>query len=252
MDAADTQVVRMNCPWIRLDSRLHSLRFTLTRREPIGVGGIPHNGLDAVLLSTMADRLNALPDMVELLRALIAQPSELRIVMASRGWLDLPLARHEANGNLLRITPDAMLFDKDEQAAVIERLGEVRVPSVRGRTVLENLAGWPLGVGLQVRCASQDYRRAGISADLPDPMVKGTWRLIEDYFQQEVMSSLSTNTSFLVQASILPQWKSQMPRTFGAKGRFAALAHQGAAMAGRSGAERLCDPAVFRQFLRPA
>ena len=211
---------------------------------------------NATLLVDDADRLEASPEIRDLLMALTEDAVGSKIVFASRGEIELPLARHEISGNLLRIAPHAMLFDRDEQAAMLGPLQGESFSFPQGGPVFENLAGWPLGLGLQTWTAMHGFQPEEFGpVDLADRAVKGTWRLLGDYFEQEVMSVLTEEVSgFLVRASILETMKVEDCRElFGASG--GELLH----LAYRQGAPLWpIDPEhnsyrilpVFRQFLR--
>jgi len=166
---------------------------------------------DVALLVDDADRLGASTEFHALLKGLAATPSNLRIVLTSRGRINFPLARREASGELLRIGPTAMLFDKAEEAAVIEPLRKKGFISPGVDLGLDNLAGWPLAVALQVHAGLHGIQPGEPSAgNTANRIVTGTWRLMDEYFEQEVISHLTVElTTFLVKFSILNTIKVQ-------------------------------------------
>ncbi len=239
---------------IRADRR--PVRIDLTtpancRRDADHPGGFD----DATILIDNADCLAASPETRKLLDGLI-RDSASRIVLASRGEIELSLARHEASGGMLSIGPHAMLFDNKEQAAVLEHLGASGFSPQQVELVFESFAGWPLGLALQTRVALQGFRPEEFSSgDLAARIVKGTWRLLDDYFEQEVTTALPPEISaFLVRASILETLRVKDCRGLfgGDEGEFLHRAYRAGAPLWPLDPEHssyMILP-VFRQFLR--
>ncbi|MBN8832624.1 MAG: hypothetical protein J0G94_18850 [Sphingomonadales bacterium] len=161
------------------------------------------DGQIATLIIDDADHVSASSEMTALLATIIALPAKLRVVLASRRELDVPLARHEANGDLLRITPVDMLFDKDERNAL---LGDGMSDD---GSETDTLLGWPLGFALQARMGASAPRSGEFDiTDAAPRQLSGNWRIIEDYFSEEILPALDGETlEFLVKASILQKVK---------------------------------------------
>lgn len=168
------------------------VRLNLSQ-EPAEAGRLAL-GKDAVLLVDDADRLPTVPAAAKLLERLASSSGRSRIVLASRGAPGLPLARHRATGDVLDIGPRELLFDAGEQQAALSGGAAHSLPASRIKEIAATLAGWPCGYGLQSRCWAEGA-----------PLT-GSWRIVADYFEQEVMAGLPDGLRrFLARASVLEQ-----------------------------------------------
>jgi LuxR family transcriptional regulator, maltose regulon positive regulatory protein len=139
------------------------------------------------------------PDSVELLLAVIeGLPTRSQIALAGRSDAALPLSRAVASGRVFRIGQEELSFTTHDCVTVLESAGVEHVADV-GRVLADRTEGWPAGVFL-----------AGLQLlDEPDHVAAvlrfaGNNRLIANYFEEEVLSSLSqSQTDFLVRASVL-------------------------------------------------
>ncbi len=186
--------IRINLPRNHADCRLEGFQADLLDGTS-----------DTTLLIDNADNLDSSPQTRALLEELTGDTCKARIVLTSRGEIDLPLARLEASRSLLRITSHAMLFDREEQAAMIEPLQEEGYSLPLAGLAYETLAGWPIGLGLQTWIAAHGFEPEEFGpGDLASRAVKGTWRLLSEYFEQEVISALPNDVfGLLVKSSIL-------------------------------------------------
>ncbi len=247
LDQFENELTRAGKRPVRIDLAQSSTSF----------GSDSSDGFDgAAVLVDNADNLTASPETRKLLDRLIRDGRASRIVLASRGEIELSLARHEASGDMLGIGPHAMLFDSAEQAAVLEQLSRAGFSPQQVELLLESFAGWPLGLALQTRVALHGFRPEEFSSeDLAARIVKGTWRLLDDYFEQEITAALPREISaFLVRASVLETLKvKDCPRLFGGdEGELLHRAYREGAplwpLDPEHGSYRILP--VFRQFLR--
>lgn len=155
---------------------------------------------DVTLLIDNADCLQPYPEAGKLVQRLGGDLDRLRIVMAGRGDFGLSLARYRADGRMIEIGPDDLLFDVEEQQAVLESWSAYRVPARQIDSIASVIAGWPCGFGLQFQALeSGTSGKSGRALD-------GTWRIVADYFQQEVMDTLPEEMRYFLQrASVLEQ-----------------------------------------------
>jgi LuxR family maltose regulon positive regulatory protein len=79
-----------------------------------------------------------------------ALPEQLRLVLASRHTLPLPLGRWRARGRLSEIGPDDLRFGPADTADLLERYGRGSATEL-ARDLTERAEGWPAGIDLLVR-----------------------------------------------------------------------------------------------------
>lgn len=155
---------------------------------------------ETALLIDDAERLRAFPTAA---KRLAAASAGARVVLAGRGDSGVPLARHRAAGEVLDLGPEQLLFDEEEQQAVLADWD--RPPATA------SLAGWPCGFGLQF-------------GQLPNGALNGSWRVVADYFEQEIGAELPAELArFLRETSVLEQLTVEDCDMLAGDGRSAAL-----------------------------
>jgi LuxR family maltose regulon positive regulatory protein len=110
-----------------------------------------------VLVLDDAERLDGAAGSLALLgRLLHADLACLRVVVASRRGLDLPLAKRRADGSLTELGPADLAFNAEECAALLRAQTGVDPSDEQVRLLMEATEGWPLGM---VLAAGQLERR---------------------------------------------------------------------------------------------
>lgn len=138
----------------------------------------------SVLLIDDAERLRELPSVA---RQVATVPATRRVILAGRGDPGVPLARHRAAGDVLELGPEQLLFDPEEQRALVAGWDR-QVP-------IASLGGWPCAFGLQFQT---------LASGRGDGVLGGSWRIVADYFEQEVAVGLRDELmDFLRKASAL-------------------------------------------------
>lgn len=131
------------------------------------------------------DRLNGTPVLTELWDLVDLLPPGMHFVFASRTDLHLRWSRRRLQYSLVEIRQDALAFDVDTTARVLERLTGRPVAADTAAEVTARTEGWPVGVQL----TALSMRAA------PDPervveTMSGTDRLVMDYLSEEVLDGL--------------------------------------------------------------
>jgi len=103
----------------------------------------------SLLVVDRAD-LAAPPVRRELARLGDLLPDDLRLVLATRHALALPLGRWRAAGRLSEVGPEDLRFGAADTADLLERYGH-RSPASVAPELTERAEGWPAGVDLLVR-----------------------------------------------------------------------------------------------------
>jgi LuxR family transcriptional regulator, maltose regulon positive regulatory protein len=120
----------------------------------------------------------------------------MRVVVASRSPVGLPLGLLRSMGYVVEITTDALAMDANEAAAMFASMGiEVGegLTSILGRT-----EGWPVGLYLTAMAM-----KAGSPSPV-DHVVQGNDFYLADYLRQELLGAVTATTmSFLTRTSIL-------------------------------------------------
>jgi len=139
------------------------------------------------------------PDSVEILLAVMERlPTGSQIALAGRSDAALPLSRAVASGHVFRIRQEELSFTTDDCMTVLEAAGVEHLADL-ARALADRTEGWPVGV---VVAGSQLLHEPDhVAAAL---RFAGNHRLIANYFEEEVLSSLSqSQTDFLVRTSVL-------------------------------------------------
>ena len=142
----------------------------------------------------------------ELIAALAERlPRGSRIVATAVSRTSLPTARLSAQGQVLELGPQELVFTRGEAAAFLDLAGLGLSPQAVDE-VFRRTEGWPAGLHL----AAATLRRQG------DPTV-AAWTLagdnqaFVDYFHQEVLSRLSAETvRFLVRSAVLDRMSASL------------------------------------------
>ena len=128
-------------------------------------------------------------------------PPTLRLVVASRSEVDLPVARLRARGELAEISADQLRFSEAEAEQLLnETLGLVLAPQ-EIHTLWQRTEGWAAGLylaGLPLLDRKKKYAAGRMGAVTRDD------RLIVDYLAAEVLAGLSPRLrAFLVRTAVL-------------------------------------------------
>lgn len=135
-----------------------------------------------------AEALDDAPAAIALVgRLLAARAPLLRIAIAARHPLSLPLARARAAGRLTEIGPAELAFSIEESAEYLRAARHAEPSPDELDAVVTATSGWPLGVAL---AAHGDPRRPGPSRELADA-----------YFEEEVLASLDSELRHAILAA---------------------------------------------------
>lgn len=155
-------------------------------------------GGGAILLIDNADHLAGCPAARKVLERRGRGSGMPAIVLACRGDAGLALARHRASGDLAEIGPAELLFDAAEQREFVKRWLDRRILPAEAEAMAAAMGGWPCGFGLQERSLASGSRSQSARA------LHGRWRIVGDYFEQEVCAGLPGDVlKFLIEASVL-------------------------------------------------
>ncbi len=186
-------------------------------------------------------------DAPELLRGLFAAleglPAGVRVLLASRRKLALPLARHQASGRLRVIGVERLRFDEAERRAFLQAHADGGVPAAweAGAATLD---GWPLGLELLTHGVDADALNGG----------SGGAEAVAAYVAEELyLTQPEARRAFMLQAALLTDLGAEACRQ--AFGRVDAAAHL-EALEAELLVERLAGNAGYRfptyleEFLR--
>jgi LuxR family maltose regulon positive regulatory protein len=127
-------------------------------------------------------------------------PANLRILAASRGSLNLPVADLAAYGKLITMTAEDLRFSLDETTELLTaRFGE-RIDANASARLHDITEGWPLGLQLAMSALPRDASAIGAAID----SISARTGSIENYFVECLMRQLSpAHADFLVRMSVL-------------------------------------------------
>ena len=125
----------------------------------IGQGTNEFEGLTALLAEVanlgaetvlVINEAQAAPEAVHrsLLYLILNAPPNLRIVLASRKTLQLPLSTLLARGLCAAVTADRLRFTRQETAAILKARFKDRIDADSCMRLHDKAAGWPLGLQL--------------------------------------------------------------------------------------------------------
>src|SRR3954471_7626526 len=159
---------------------------------------ISSDGRPGLLLLDDVHRLRADPLAIDPIVMLVDQlPETWSVGIAARQSIELPLARWQLTGPLVRIDLDDLVLDAAETSQLLASLG-VTATDELVREVLERTEGWPAGVYLSALSLRGDrpLRQGRLAA--------GDDELIRSYLESEILSGIDpadrellTNTSIV-------------------------------------------------------
>lgn len=155
-------------------------------------------GAETVLI---LDEAQAATDAVRqlLLYLLLNAPPNLRVVLASRKALQLPLSSFLARGLYASVDADRLRFTRQETAEILKARFKDRVDAESCMRLHEKAAGWPLGLQLAMAVIE---RQADLNAAIAT-MDAATGDL-ERYFLEGLLRDLEPRlVEFLIRISIL-------------------------------------------------
>ncbi len=134
------------------------------------------------------------------LRLLIdAAPPRLRIVLASREKLDIPLARLRAHGQMCEISAEDLRFLDPEIAELLAASGVENLSADEFAILAQRSEGWAVGLRLAALALAENPNRAAILRDF-----SGDRSDIWDYFVQDVVAGQDDEVQdFLLKTSVL-------------------------------------------------
>lgn len=155
--------------------------------------------VDVVLILDDAGMLPALTVQRSLLYLLYNAPANLKVIVASRRPISLPLAELMANGQFAPVGADLLRFTFDETTAVLKSRFGQRIAADTCGHLHEITEGWPLGLQLVITAIerSADVNRA--AAELQDCPAD-----MERYFVECLTARLPADLNeFLARISIV-------------------------------------------------
>jgi LuxR family maltose regulon positive regulatory protein len=127
------------------------------------------------------------------------QPPTLRLLIASREDVPLPLARLRARGQLTELRGADLRFSDVEAAALITHLTGLSLSDAQATALTARTEGWAAGLQLASLALRESADIDGLIASL-----RGTHRLLFDYLTDEVLLAQPPEIQqFLLQTSIL-------------------------------------------------
>lgn len=130
------------------------------------------------------------------------RPPNLRLLMASRRRLDLPLSRWRVRGDLLEIGPRELALSQQEIAESLADMVDPGAASFWAASVLRVTGGWAAGVGLSRRAIATRPVEAERSPD--DALRQAIGRAASEFFTDEVLADQPPErVDFLLRTSIL-------------------------------------------------
>jgi LuxR family maltose regulon positive regulatory protein len=159
---------------------------------------ISSDGRPGLLLLDDVHRLRADPLAIDPIVMLVDQlPESWSVGIAARQAVDLPLARWQLAGPLVRIELDDLVLDANEAAQLLASLG-ITVTDELVAEVLSRTEGWPAGVYLSALSLRGDrpLRHGRLAA--------GDDELIRSYLETEILSGIEpTDRELLTRTSIV-------------------------------------------------
>ena len=155
-------------------------------------------------------------------------PGGSQLVLASRVWPRLPLARLRAQGSVVELGAADLAMDEPEARALLEAAGS-RLAGGDLAHLLERTEGWP--VGLYLAALADKVRSPAAGAGTPATRAGGLAftgddRYMADYLRAELLEHLSPRTVwFLTRTSVLGRMNGPLcDAVLGAKGSEQVLA----------------------------
>jgi LuxR family maltose regulon positive regulatory protein len=139
------------------------------------------------------------PECTDLIGELASRlPGSTRLVLSSRVYPRLPIARLRAEGRLLEIGVQDLALDVDDAAALLVGAGtdpaELDVQELVGRT-----EGWPAALYLAALAM-----QIGVPRPEAATAIRGDSRFLGDYLRAEILEQLSPHEAeFLIRTSVL-------------------------------------------------
>lgn len=176
----------------------------------IGLGANEFEGLTALLAEVanlgaetvlFIDEAQAAPEAVHqsLLYLILNGPPNLRIVLASRKTLQLPLSNLLARGLCTAVTADRLRFTRQETAAILKARFKDRIDADSCLRLHDKAAGWPLGLQLAMAVVE---RQSEVNAAIAT--MDAASGDLERYFLEGLLTDLEPRTvEFLVRIAIL-------------------------------------------------
>lgn len=126
-------------------------------------------------------------------------PPNLRVLVASRRQMHLPVAELRANGQFAAVTADLLRFRFEETAAVLHARFGARIAADTCGHLHELTEGWPLGLQLAVTAIERSTNLNDAIAELPDCPAD-----IERYFVECLTARLPADVNdFLTRISVV-------------------------------------------------
>jgi len=125
-------------------------------------------------------------------------PPGSQIVLTTRSGPDLPLTRRRVAGMLLEIRADKLALDAEETRDLAAG-GGARLSAASLELIRERTEGWPAGIALALRAASEPTVGDAVAESL-----HGTQREIADYLLETVLAiETDAHRTFLLATSVL-------------------------------------------------
>lgn len=133
-------------------------------------------------------------------------PRNMHVVVAARSDPRLRLHDHRVRGELVELRQDALAFDPDDAAIVLERVAGRTLQPEHVRALVERTEGWAAGLqlaGLSLRSTEDDAAFVAAFA--------GDDRFVADYLTAEVLSRQSAEIKdFLLRTSVLTRLSGEL------------------------------------------
>lgn len=157
--------------------------------------GIDHE-VRGTLFLDQVDHLTSRSALDVVGEVLVKVSGNVRIVVASRSGVDLPLGLLRSKGDVLEINTDDLAMDRQEAVELFASAGLEVGEGVAD--IVERTEGWPVGLYLTAMA---------MKAGAPSPAesgIHGDDFFLADYLRQELLGAVSDTTlSFLTRSSIL-------------------------------------------------
>ena len=159
------------------------------------LAGVAETAAETVLILDDAEALPSATRQQSLLYVLRNAPANLRIIIASRGPLELPLTDLAAHGQMITLTTEALRFALDETMALLSARFGARINADDCARLHDITEGWPLG--LQLALAALSRQRQSLSEAIQS--LSARTADIERYFVECLVSELTPElAAFLV------------------------------------------------------
>jgi LuxR family maltose regulon positive regulatory protein len=147
------------------------------------------------------DQLSGTAVLTDLWRLVDMLPPTAHFIFSSRTDLQLGWSRQRLNFGLVEIRQDALAFDTDTTAQVLEHITRRPVNEATAAAVTARTEGWAVGVQL----AALTMRAAADPQRVVETM-SGTDRLVVDYLSEEVLDGLTpARRTALIQLAVLDE-----------------------------------------------